>query len=113
MTNKTIQKEINSFRVTCWCEEVKRVSGKTCTELEREFGPETFKPDASNIVKHPRKWKKYEKGLHVPSPQLVDQVESRYPGAKKWLEHVIWKVVERPIISLQELYRLIYDLNDP
>lgn len=51
----------------------------------------------------PCKYDGYKKGLHLPRPALIDQVEILAPGSKSLINHPFWDITN-PINDITELY---------
>lgn len=104
---KSKRPDVEVFRVKAWFNSVAFHSGKTAYRLELEFAK------AGRIVKfsdgsvsRPSLWDKYARGEVTPGrdplgaapkqPNLVDQVEGRYPNTAYWLRHPFWVALQLP-----------------
>lgn len=80
--------------------------------LEKFFSEEKIKR-RDGIVVRPCKFDKYKRGEHIPSPTLVDKVETELPNTKRWLIHPFWKIASTTTdnIDINVLYELLYTLR--
>ncbi|MET0116427.1 MAG: hypothetical protein ABW090_03280 [Sedimenticola sp.] len=76
---------------------------RTGYALENYLEPEKVRRNDDGTVTRPCKYDGYKKGLHIPDPDLVDEVDLIAPGSKSLLYHPFWEVAN-PIQDITELY---------
>lgn len=84
---------VDAFRTVAWFNFLKRRCGATSTyqmDLLLETQP---KQGMSEDCDHKNKWRSYRKGLHTPSPELVNAIEGAHAGGYAVLYHVLWKTL--------------------
>lgn len=90
--------EIRRFRTRAWLFAVLDASQLSVAALEREFSESgVWENGARSCI-----WQKYKAGSVVPrcgrrgngSLNLVDRVESRYPGTATWLTLPLWRLAD-------------------
>ncbi|UCV11333.1 hypothetical protein KI614_14470 [Dechloromonas denitrificans] len=92
---------VDAFRTVAWFNFLKRHCGATSTyqmDQRLEIRPAHGK---TRECDYKNKWRSYRKGLHTPSPDLVNAIETIYAGGYAVLNHVLWKTLRRDcLISL-------------
>lgn len=84
---------VDAFRTVAWFNFLKRRCGATSTyqmDLLLETQPKQGKSEECD---HKNKWRSYRKGLHTPSPELVNAIEEAHAGGYAVLNHVLWKTL--------------------
>lgn len=102
--------QIRKMRVQAWFKAVTTKSGLSARELE-----EKFREDSGKKVKRSCIWNKYRRGEVVPRtgyrpnsrPNLLDRVETEYPGTTKWLLSPIWRLADKAPMEMSEI-RAVY-----
>lgn len=109
--------EIRKMRVQAWFHAVSLESGLTPRELEKKFS----ESETEKKVKRSCVWNKYRRGEVVPrsgprpdgKPNLVDRVETAYPGTAKWLTLPLWRLLDRAPMEMSEIRRCYESLPRP
>lgn len=94
------------LRARVWFMAVENESGKTANALEMEFRGAT-----AGIRRLPGLWGKYARGEVSPSAELVNAVESVYPGTARWFNHPLWRLVRNTPITFEELKPIFFELG--
>ncbi|MCU7853312.1 MAG: hypothetical protein KZQ80_13990 [Candidatus Thiodiazotropha sp. (ex Monitilora ramsayi)] len=71
--------------------------------LEKHFDRKRIKPNDAGTISRPCKFDKYQKGLHMPNPELIDKIEIEAQGSKSLIYHPFWDLCS-PIQDLADLY---------
>lgn len=93
---------LDRARASYWAYEVKQVSGKSFTVIERELSPEAVRGRDGGGFEQPHAWRKYANGDRAPrSPQQdksspVIRAENRYPGTADAYHSVTWDLLYSP-----------------
>lgn len=103
--------EIRKMRIQAWFRAVSLASKLTPRELEKQFG----EPKSNEKVKRSCVWDKYRRGEVVPRSglrpdgglNLVDRVETVYPGTAKWLTLPLWRLLDRAPMEMSEIRRYL------
>lgn len=102
--------QIRKMRVQAWFKAVTMKSGLSARELE-----EKFREDGGRKVKRSCIWNKYRRGEVVPRagfrddgrPNLLDRVETEYPGTAQWLLSPVWRLADKAPMEMSEI-RAVY-----
>ena len=104
------------LKTKLWVWVLKLISGlKTAYALELEIDPELVKQRTAGVVR-PRKWDAYEKGLKVPKRikgkrYSVDMAEAKFPGAKRYFDSPMWKVLRGQKLTAREVDQALRTLE--
>lgn len=90
---------VDGFRTVCWFHQLRLASGATTTyQMDGLIeGPLNLASDGP--VDRKNKWRSYREGKHTPSADLVEDIETRFPGSGAVLNHPIWQLLrlDRPL----------------
>lgn len=108
--------EIRKMRVQAWFLAVSLASKLTPRELEKQFS----ESGNDRKVKRSCVWDKYRRGDVVPRSgprpdgglNLVDRVETAYPGTAKWLTLPLWRLLDKAPMEMSEIRRNLEKLPD-
>lgn len=102
--NCPTNKEVDTERVISWANCVSKDKAISARQLQKIFSPESFRSDQYGIEFHSGKWRKYFRGMHVPSPALQKLAGEE---ARRVLNHPIWDLFRKPPPSNDHLKTLI------
>jgi len=103
---------LESLKVKLWFWAVAgRLGVTTGYAMEKYFSPETVRQGPNGGTIRSCKFDKYKRGEHVPEPELVDRIESEFPGTKKFLNHPFWIIAKTPITDIEEFYIQLSNLR--
>lgn len=97
---------VDAFRTVAWFNFLKRHCGATSTYQMDLLLETQHNQGKSGESDHKNKWRSYRKGLHTPSLELVNAIETTHAGGCAVLNHVLWKILrcDRRISSHADLW---------
>lgn len=80
----------DAFRTVCWFHHLRRATGaRTTYQMDKLVEiDDALTPREPQDKKN--KWRSYSHGRHTPSPQLVQEIDGRFPEAAHLLNHPVW-----------------------
>lgn len=109
-----------AFRLSAkaWFIAVSQASQKNASQLEVYFADPRKKPDYK-LGKGPGLWSKYQRGAACPKvndpspdkPSLVNIVERKFPGTKRWLTMPFWRLLSMEPLDANELKSIFLSLS--
>jgi hypothetical protein len=101
---------VDILRVQTWFWAIATRLGVTTAYAVEKYYRTNSDPTYKNKKFEPSKrFKNYEKGLHVPHPGIVrwfDEQE-RFKGTRQYIDHPFWVLLKTPDINIDELYILL------
>lgn len=86
---------VDAFRTVAWFNFLKKRCGASSTyQMDQRLETQP-KQGKSRECDYKNKWRSYRKGIHTPSTDLVNSIETTYSGGHAVLNHVLWKTLRR------------------
>lgn len=112
--------EISKFRVMTWYSAVSIASGKSTSELEKQFAGIAEPAKNHEGWVSSKLWDKYRRGEAEPKltpPKgeqisTVDRVEKVYPGTARWLSMPLWRLFDPEPIGMDGLRSVLMNLEN-
>lgn len=118
---KLFDKAVTELQVRTWFYAIKKASGLSTNQIARLF-PSTPRKgsglegaESGYLPSESGYWDQIRCGRHLPlrrkhGRELVDLVEQRFAGTRKWIVSSLWRLLSTCHMELGEIYQLLEEL---
>jgi len=94
-----------------WARSIKKRMGMSYGKIQKEFSLDSEKANPNFWPQCSRCIYKNHRGAKVRDKNFIERIEESLPGTRRLLTHPLWKILENPNSSSQQLLKYAEDLD--